>query len=208
MKSDTKFFVGVVVLALLALGAILFFNGRGKNQTVVVGTQDGQKLGPDSAKVKIVEFGDMQCPACAAAAPDLKKAQQADPDNVQVIFRFFPLSIHANAQISAQAAAAAGLQGKFWQLNELLFANQGDWQSLSDPTDQFLIYIRQLSLDESKFKADLNSEAVKKLVKDDLDYGNQIGIDRTPTFFINDKKLEGAQSLEQWQKLIEQAKAS
>ena len=130
MSGDSKFFVGVIIAAVLVVAGIVIFSGKSTPSSVSADQLDysvGQKLGPDSAPVKIVEFGDFECPACAAARPDLETAVKNNANNVQLIFRHFPLPQHKNAIPGAMAAEAAGAQSKFWDMFDLLYANQAEW---------------------------------------------------------------------------------
>lgn len=205
MTSDNKFFAGVVVVGVIILAAIIFFAGKKDTSPTAIDATVGQKLGSDSAKVKIVEFGDFQCPACQKAAVDFH-GLSVDPD-VQLIFRHFPLTnIHKNAELSSLAAEAAGNQGKFWQMYDRIYERQSDWSELADPKDTFVNYAKELGLDEAKFKDDIAADATKKIVKRDFDYGLDLGVDSTPTFYVNGKKVEGVLSAAQWQEEIKSAK--
>src|SRR5690606_29220292 len=99
------------------------------------------------AKVTVVEFGDMQCPACASAHPVVKQIinEYGDNPDFNFVFRHFPLSsIHPHAQISAEAVEAAGDQGKFWEMHDLLFTRQSEWASGGNPLDKFVAYAGEL----------------------------------------------------------------
>src|SRR5690606_20420980 len=106
-------------------------------------------LGNPDAKVVIFEYGDYQCPGCASAAPILDEVTQKYSDNVALVYRHFPLStIHPNARAAAAAAEAAGLQDKYWQMHNKLYASQNEWGNLSGAqrTDMFEVYARELGL--------------------------------------------------------------
>ncbi len=201
MNSDGKFFIGVIAVAILAVIGFVVFGGKSSGDAEI-DTTIGQKLGSDSAPVKIVEFGDFQCPACRAAAEPLKQAYTNNDQNVQLIFRHIPLPSHPNADESAQAAEAAGMQGKFWEMYDVLFAEQDSWSGLTDPRAQFETYAQSLGLDLGKFSADYGSSAVTDAIRRDKDASSQAGVSSTPTFFVNGERIVGAQSLEQWQEII------
>lgn len=212
MKSDSQFFIGVLVAAVLVIGSIIIFTSHKTAKPTASGdmpdinTTVGQKEGAgDSARVKIVEFGDYECPFCGKAEPDLRQAVQKNSDKVELIFRDFPLPQHQNALPAAYAAYAAGAQGKYWPMHELLYDRQSSWVNASDPESVFLGYARELGLDSNKFKADYGSAAAKKAIQADADYGTKIGVNETPTFYVNGKKVTGVQTLEQWQQLIDEA---
>ena len=117
----------------------------------------------------------------------------------------FPLEqIHKNARVAAYAAEAAGNQGKFFEMNDMLFENQTAWSDSKEPTKIFLEYAAALKLDLDKYKKDSVGPEVKKRVDDDLILGNQVGVNSTPTFYLNGKKLEFA-SLGEFNKLLSDA---
>lgn len=210
MSGDSKFFVGVLIAAVLAIGGFVSFSGR-DSSSVTLGSIDdssGHKLGPDSAVVKIVEFGDFQCPACATAAADFEKAQANNGDSVQIIFRHFPLPNHQNGLNGSLAAEAASRQNKFWPMLDLLYINQRQWEGLDNPLTTYINYAKELDLDIERFKQDYQSNEVKKAVEDDRDYGLSLKVDSTPTFYVNKVKYTGGRTVEDWQKLIDGAKVA
>jgi len=152
-------------------------------------TDSDWTLGPKDATLTIMEYSDFQCPACAAFYAELEKLLAKYPDDVRLVFRNFPLvSIHPNAQVAAQAAEAAGLQGKYWEMYNTLFTKQGDWSGL--PAEDFLTWLKNeagtLGLDKERFAADLTSEAIVNKVASDLEYGQTtIGLNSTPTILLN-----------------------
>lgn len=127
MSSDGKFFLGVVVAAVLVIAGIVFFSKKDSSKIsgdLFLLTETDHKLGRDEALIKIVKFSDFQCPACAAAAAPFKQIHQEFPEEVQILYRHFPLPIHPHAVAAAIAAEAAAKQNKFWEMNELLFFTQ------------------------------------------------------------------------------------
>ncbi|MEK7548370.1 MAG: thioredoxin domain-containing protein [Patescibacteria group bacterium] len=206
MSQDSKFALGVVIAAAVAIGALVFFGRDKPVDTANIDTEIGQKIGAVSAKVKIVEFGDFQCPACQAAAAPLRGALEQNGDDVQLIYRHFPLPSHQHAMISALAAEAAGAQGKFWEMYDLLFANQDTWSKSDKPKEIFISLAKQLNLDAGEFEKQLSSAEAEDLINKDKDYGLALGVNSTPTFFVNNQKVTGAQTVEQWQKLTDEAK--
>lgn len=205
MSSDSKFFGIVAVVAVAAIAGVIWWSSNHK-EVAVVDASIGQKRGPDSAPVKIIEFADFQCPACQTAEVDIRKMIAANPNDVQFVFRHFPLSSHPNAVPAAQASEAASNQGKFWEMHDLIYDNQSAWSSQANPEATFVGYAKQLGLDEKKFLDDYNSDAVKNVIKRDQDYGDSLAVNQTPTFYVNGQKLAGAQTAEQWQSLIDDAK--
>lgn len=210
MSGDSKFFLGVVVVAVLVIGGIVFFSsGSSPTQNVTADRLDetvGHKIGPDTAVVKIVEFGDFQCPACASAAVEFEKVQSNNGDSVQIIFRHFPLPNHQNGMNGSLAAEAAGKQNKFWPMLDLLYANQRQWENLDNPLDTYINYAKELDLNTDQFKADYQNTDTKKAVEKDRDYGLALNVDSTPTFYVNKVKYTGGRTAADWQTLIDEAR--
>lgn len=199
MSSDGKFFLGVIVAVILVIGGIVFYSSRHSNSKLSnVDVTDGQKLGPDNAKVQVIEFADFQCPACAAAAPEVRKIQQDNPD-VQLIFKNFPLiTIHKNTAAAAAAGDAAAKQGKFWEMYDKLYATQSEWEGNADPTAHFVSYATNIGMNADQFTADMNSDAIKKSVQDDYNYALSLSLNETPTFIVNGTKYTGGMTEAQW----------
>lgn len=143
--------------------------------------------GPASAKVTIFEFSDFQCPYCKRGRDTMDEMLKAYPNDVKVVFKHFPLSFHKEAEPAARASWAAQQQGKFWEYHDILFNNQDKLGA-----DYYLATARELKLDEAKFKADMNSDAAGKQVKEDNDLGSKNGIQGTPGFFVNGVAVKGA----------------
>jgi protein-disulfide isomerase len=142
--------------------------------------------GPQGAPVTIVEFSDYQCPFCARSEPLIKDVEKQYPERVRFVYKHLPLvSIHPNAMGASQAAIAAGKQGKFWEMHDLLFANQRALQP-----DKLKEYAQQLGLDMAKFEADMESAEVKSIVQDDMTLSRTVGVRGTPTIFVNGKLVE------------------
>ncbi len=146
--------------------------------------------GGTSAPVTLIEYSDFQCPACAAFEPLLANVLTVYGDNLQVVYRHFPLfTIHANAEEAAYASEAAAQQGKFWEMHDLLLDRQADWENLADTTDMFVAYADILGLNVEQFKTDLTSDVVKDRVKVDVKSANAANINSTPTFYLNGTAL-------------------
>lgn len=156
-------------------------------------TEADHLLGPESARVTILEYSDFQCPFCAQAAPALGELQAAHPDDVRVVFRHFPLSSHDKAQLSSQAAEAAALQDAFWEMHDLLFATQAEWSPLSEADFRSWLadQAASLGLDVDQFVEDLDSQAVSERVQRDLDESAALGLPGTPSLVINGQYYGG-----------------
>ena len=163
-----------------------------------VNTEGAPFEGPKSAAITIVEFSDFQCPFCVRVDPTIKQLQDVYKDNIQIVWKHYPLtSIHKNAMEAAVAAEAAHSQGKFWQFHDKLFASQ----SKLSP-DQMRQYAKELGLDTAKFEADLTSPEIRKRVTDDMSEAHRLGVTGTPAFFVNGHFLSGAQPLAGFAKVI------
>ena len=144
--------------------------------------------GSANAPVTLVEFGDYECPVCGTAYQPVKTITdkyQSDP-NFNFVFRNFPLSQHPDAQITASAAEAAGAQGKYYQMHDLIYAGQNDWSGSTDPVSYLVKYGQQLGLNMIQFQSDMNSFKYFKNVEQDMADGNAFGVDATPTFYVLD----------------------
>lgn len=146
--------------------------------------------GAESAKVTIIEYSDFECPACAAAAPLIKDLLSEYGNDVRFVYRHFPLPSHRNSEVAAYAAEAAGEQGKFFEMHDLLFEKQDEWRA-GDPTGKFREYAALLGLDTEKFVVDMNSGEVKSKVAADKASAYGARINATPTFFVNGKSIVG-----------------
>jgi len=149
--------------------------------------------GKTDSKVVLIEYGDYQCPSCGSAYPNVNTLMNEYSDRVALIFRNFPLtSIHPNAKVAAASAEAAGLQGKYWEMHNVLYENQKSWETLdaTKRVDAFVGYANQLGLDTTKFKTDLSSTDINKKITYDMTLGKANGVDATPTFFLNGEKLD------------------
>jgi protein-disulfide isomerase len=148
--------------------------------------------GPPDAPVTLVEYGDYECPYCGRSHPIVKRIQKEMGDKLRFVFRHFPLNnVHRNASTAAQAAEAAGAQGKFWQMHDLLFAHQQDLE-YGDVNH----YALQIGLDPYQFESALSSEQFAKHVTGDFRGGVRSGVNGTPTFFINDVRYDGENEYE------------
>jgi len=162
--------------------------------------------GDRQAKVVLLEYSDFQCPACATYHPMVKQLEQEFGQQIAVVYRHFPLStIHPNARAAAESAEAAGLQGYFWQMHDKLFENQSDWSASPNPRNQFIQYASDLGLDIEKFESDLSSSAVSQAVRDDIVSANQVGINATPTFFLNGVSITNPRSYDAFKNLVSEA---
>lgn len=167
------------------------------------------KKGNERASVTLIEYLDFECEACGAYYLTVKELSTIYEADLQVIARYFPLPGHKNSSTSARAAEAAARQGKFWEMHNLLFDRQKDWgeKPQSDPTI-FENYAQELGLDMETFRRDVNSDDVKSRVELDRKMGASLGIDSTPTFFLNGELLSNPRNSREFELLIQQAISS
>lgn len=178
-----------------APGAELSEEDRGR----VVRT-NSPALGPDDAKVTIVEFGDFQCPACGALHPIMTRLREQNADkSVRFVYRHFPLAQHEFAQVAAEAAAEAQAQGKFWEMHDTMFERQ----SKLDIPD-LVEYARELGLDGAAMQKALDEGTHRAAVLQDRSDGVALGVNSTPTLFLNNRMYTGTRSVEAMQAAIDE----
>jgi protein-disulfide isomerase len=207
---ENKLVAGTVMAVMLFIGLFgvwKMLNGNAPTtQTDVtidlkIDETDWQK-GSASPSATLVEYSDFQCPACKAYAPIVKAFTDKHKDTVKLVYRHFPLQQHKHALKAAYYAEAAGMQGKFFEMHDKLFEGQTDWEKLSNPDETFVSYAKELKLDIEKLKKDVASQNAKDSVSADMASGNAAGVDSTPTFYFNGKKLISPQSLDDFEKLL------
>jgi protein-disulfide isomerase len=154
------------------------------------GADPPHALGNPNAPVTLEEFGDFQCPPCGLLHPVLNTMEREFGPNLRVIFREFPLvPTHAHALSAARAAEAAGLQGKFWEMHDLLFENQKAWADAFDVRPIFEGYATKIGLDLDKFRKDQSSEIVERRIFLDGKRAHALGVKGTPTVFLNGREV-------------------
>ncbi len=202
-KTGWIIFTTVVILGLGALIAWARIANppldvSGINTAVVIGASEkngniaDHVKGKVDSKVVLVEYGDYQCPGCGSAFAGTETLLQEYGDKIAFVFRNFPItSIHPNAKAAAAVAEAAGLQGKFWQMNSHLYRTQNEWSNADTKTrtEIFSGYASSLGLDMNKFNEDLTSAAISQKIKFDQAVGTMQEVDATPTFLLNGKKV-------------------
>ena len=192
MKEDKWILIIILVVALL-IGGLWFLNRSIESipvDTSMLVRDDSQILGKKDALVTVVEFGDFQCPSCAALNPVIKDTlAKYSEDQVSFVYRNFPLSQHQFAVISAQAAEIAGDQGKYWEMNALIYERQNEWSLSSNPRDLFIGYAETLGLNISQFTTDLDAGKYKDKIDRDAADGISLGINSTPTIYVNGIKI-------------------
>lgn len=210
MKGETKLFLGIIIGTIAIVGVGIAFLSRPaviqKVDPSLLIRANSNKISTSSATVTLVEFSDFQCPACSAYYLMVKQVLKDFKNDITFVYRNFPLTdLHPNAQMAAYAAEAAGMQGKYWEMHDVLFAKQGEWATNKSARDMFVQYAQTLELNVDQFKQDIESDAVKKKVADDVNDGNVLGVNATPTFFLNNQKIENPVNLSDFEAIIKQA---
>lgn len=205
MNKTTLWIVIIFGLILLVFGLAKLGSApdsNGAKLPLAVSDEDRYK-GGFNANVTIVEYSDFQCPACSSMYPILKSLSEEFGDNIKFVYRHFPLrQIHANSGIAAQAAESAGLQGKFWEMHDILFNTQNVWSSNANPIELFTKYGESLGLDAEQFIKDLDSDFVKdKVARDEKSASALTG---TPTFFLNGVEIKNPGTYDGFKQLVEE----
>lgn len=215
MSNETKILTGIgVVTAAVIIIAAFTLGGKPSqttNQSSTVSDtaakllvrKDSPVTGPANAKVTIVEYGDFQCPACGAAYPIVKQIENNYKGKIKLVFRNFPLQVHPNAPTAAEAAEAAKAQGKFWEMYDKLYSNQNAWSDSTNPIDIFSQYAKDLGLNVEKFTQDVRSKKYASVIQQDMNDGNALGIQATPTFFVNKEMVVGVLPYDQFASKID-----
>jgi protein-disulfide isomerase len=160
-------------------------------------------LGPHHAAATLVEYGDLECPNCKAAAPAVKLMLSHFSGKLRFVFRHFPLEeVHPHALQAALAAESAGGQGKFWQMHDLLFENQGHLKP-----NNLRGYAQKLELDMVRFDADMADELYLQRIREQIEGGSRSGVRATPTFFLDGKLLDVSYGLQALRPAIDAALA-
>ncbi len=153
----------------------------------------------------LVEYSDLQCPACKVYHEYLKEIakDQEITKKITLVYRHFPLdTIHPHARAAAYAAEAAGQQGAFFKMQDVLFSKQDEWSKSSDPTAFFKQYANALKLDMTKYEKAFASKELSQKVQDQFISGTEVAVDATPTFFLNGVKITPPQTAEEFKQLL------
>lgn len=202
-------FIGVIVVGLLGYYLYAAPQSQDPNQTANITISETDHVrGAQDGTVTLVEFGDFQCPACGAYEPIVRQVANDNKDTLKVVYKHFPLTqIHKNALAASKASEAAALQGKFWEMHDILFDKQDEWSGALNARDYFVNYATTLKLDTAKFLKDLDSKVIEDKVLAEYKEGIALGVQGTPTFFLNGKMLENPGDLGAFNKLIKEAAA-
>jgi protein-disulfide isomerase len=197
MRID-KYLLGGIVVALAAVFVIAANwyrqDERAATETAVAGSTDrlvrphSPTLGPEDAPVTLVEFLDPECEACGAMHPIVKRVLEEFDGRIRLVVRYMPL--HHNSAYAAGLLEAARSQDKYWELMDVFFARQPEWASHDTPRPELLAsYAAQLGLDVERLAAAAADAEVERRIRQDSNDGQALGVDRTPTFFVNGRPL-------------------
>ena len=189
--------VAVVAIATLGSGAMLYRAKLPHPLTIpedksVSGKGDAESMhirGNADASVTLEEFGDFQCPPCGSIAGFLDELVKEYDPQLRIVFRNLPLEMHQHAREAALAAEAAGLQGRFWEMHDVLYREQATWSKADNPRELFDSYAGMIGLNLDQFKKDMEGEKVMARVDSDQQRANSLGVKITPDLFINDRQV-------------------
>jgi protein-disulfide isomerase len=211
--SVSKQFWAIVAVIVVLLGGVYFATSNKKDTTTSSNAAASEHVeGSTSTGVKLVEYGDYECPYCGQFYSIVKQVAATNADKIQFQFRNLPLSqIHRNAFAGARAAEAASLQGKFWEMHDALYENQDPngaqgWVADSKDVlnDYFVGYAKTIGLDTTKFKTDFASSGVNNTINADVAAFKKTGLDEsTPTFFLDGKQIQPGYNVADFQKAID-----
>lgn len=210
MNSDTKILVSIFFATLaIIIGGIFLLNKENttpisnqKADEALLVKEDSIKISTPSAQVTLVEFADFQCPACSAYHPLVKQLLQEFNGKINFVYRHFPLDQHKTALPASYAAEAALKQNKFWEMYDLLYQKQTEWSDKSNYDEIFTGYAQSLKLNLAQFKKDFADSIIKTKVAQDRNDGLALGVNSTPTFFLNGSKLNNPASYDAFKAIV------
>ena len=203
----------IIVLAVAVAGAAAFYFSRQSNEATNTSdsasaplqkTGGGRFRGPENARITLVEFGDYQCPSCKAYHPVVQELLARYPQQVRLEFHHYPLiSIHPNAMAASMAVEAAGEQGKYWEMHDLVFELQDQWSRSPNPEPDFLAMASRLGLNQNSFMQAMRSPQLQDRVLQDVVRAREAQVEAVPTFFIDGKKISVPLSITAFVDIVE-----
>ncbi|MDQ6861465.1 MAG: DsbA family protein, partial [Verrucomicrobiota bacterium] len=201
-----KRYLPFIIIVLVAIGAVtsgaILYRAKVAELTPVakdrkvaetqMESEGAHVRGSATAPVTLEEFGDFQCPPCGSLAGVLLRIESDFGAQLRVVFRNFPLAVHNHAAEAARAAEAAGLQGKFWEMHDLLFRNQALWSKDPDAKLSFMNYAEEIGINLERFERDYDGDEPRARISTDQARGTALGVTSTPTLFINNQPLPPA----------------
>ncbi|HSA83386.1 MAG TPA: thioredoxin domain-containing protein [Patescibacteria group bacterium] len=214
MSNEVKTLIGIAVVTIaIVVGAAFLVGGKAsptaetqpltEEQTQKLIREDSYSKGAKNAKITIVEFGDYQCPACRDTYPIVEQILKEYPNDIKFVFREFPLPSHQHARLAANAAQAAGAQGKYYDMYGSLYQTQTEWTTTKDPMSLFETYAKNIGLDVEQFTQDVKDKKYDDKVQEGINDGYAVGVQATPTFFINGEYIRGGLPYDQLKARIE-----
>jgi protein-disulfide isomerase len=212
MSKAVKPLIIIVLAIAVAGGAAVYFSRQpdtttsssSTSSTPLKNTGGGHFRGPETAKVTLVEFGDYQCPSCKAFHPMVQETLARYPQDVRLEFHHYPLvSIHPNSMAASLAAEAAGEQGKYWEMHDLLFETQDQWSRSPNPEPDFLALAARIGLDQNAFMQTIRSPQLQDRVLQDVVRAREGNVEAVPTFFINGQKQNIPLSINAFVEVVE-----
>lgn len=203
-----------IIIAVIVVGLIGFFVITGDKSETGNGSVAGATNhveGNTASKIKLVEYGDYQCPYCQTYYATVKQVVEEYKDQISFQFVNFPLTnIHQNAFAASRAAEAAGKQDKYWEMHDLLYQNNdpngaSGWVASNAPTTFFDQFAQQIGLNMEQFKTDYASQAVNNAINADLTKGNRLKVEATPSFYLNGKATTIANTPDAFKKVLDEA---
>ncbi len=199
LKISKKVLTVILVLSvgLLVCGVKLLANqSRSNPKSESFTNLPARAKGNPQAQIKIIEFIDFQCPACAKGYQLLHDYLEKNPDKIYVELRYFPLTMHKHGFLSARLGECAARQKKFWPFMDLLIARQSEWAAMIDPMPSFLAIAKESGIDNDQIKECLKDASVDKVIQADVDEGQMRAVSSTPSYFINHELVVGIKSLQ------------
>lgn len=209
-----QFWAVIAGIVIVLVGIFLLTGDKADNKNSNGGNTKAATnhvIGKGSTGVKLVEYGDYQCPYCQTYHTVVKQVVEEYKDQITFQFVHFPLpNLHQNAFAAARAAEAAGKQNKFWEMHDQIYENADPngatgWVAASAPTTFFNQFAKNIGLDLKKFQADSASSAANDAINADMSKGNKAGVEATPTFFLDGKKVTIEGTPEAFKKAIDEA---
>jgi protein-disulfide isomerase len=210
MKYQSGYMKYVVVALVVVLSFMVFLVVKNKKETVPIERDTSIVLeshykGAEQPVILIEEYGDFQCPACAAYVELVKTVVDEFGDSVRVQYKHFPLTqIHPHAFTAAQVAEAAGIQGKFWEMHDVLFENQEEWSRMTrtGAKKKFLEYAESLGLDTTQLERQMLDPQIREKIFSDQASGTKIRVGGTPSFTMNGDLVETPRNIDEFRALI------
>lgn len=210
-KTRKIFLIGTIILGVLIVGGLIWAIAMGPggsngniDANIVFNDDTNPTQGPADAKATVRIYSDFQCPACKLAETPLRQVMKDYEGRVRFIWNDFPLmSLHANAQSAAIAGRCAQEQGKFWEFAAKLYDSQEQWSILPAPDDFFISLADSLALDKDHFAACLGQDAPRSKIAGDIQEAIGMGLDSTPSFFVNRQKYVGVIDVNAWHQILD-----